>query len=71
MYCICCHAPITRGELLVWSGRCDDCAALADDLTPDEQIHAAHLARLALWHVRYGVPFIEDEDHVYVFEAIA
>ena len=72
MHCVCCQRPITRGELLAWAGRCDECAARPDDLTPAERAYAAHLLRLALAHARGETPLVADsQGRHYLYEAIA
>lgn len=71
MHCVVCTAPISRGELLAWAGRCDDCAARPDGLSPEDLAYAALRLRLALWHVRMGVPFVAYAGRRYVFEEVA
>jgi len=71
MYCVVCHVPITRDHVLWYGGLCDECAARPDGLTPADLAYAALRLRLALWHVRMGVPFVTYAGRRYVFEALA
>lgn len=71
MYCVSCGRRISRGELLLWSGHCDQCADRQEGTTPAERAYAARMLRLALAFARGTTPLVYDAaGRAYLYEAV-